>query len=132
MGAAENYLEKCADIKVDIEALGALDRARRRRSLCKVHLEVLDEREQQYFPVLTQARKKDHLVANRRRWLEHQGQRVAMQERWQKPRRAPTEPCKRPCLSKARHQLEKKQAVGCCWNTGEGETLLSQTWPRKC
>ena len=32
---------------------------------------------------LIQARKKDHLVANRRRWLEHHGERVAMQERWQ-------------------------------------------------
>ena len=27
--------------------------------------------------------KADHLVASRRRWLEHQGERVALQERWQ-------------------------------------------------
>ena len=26
--------------------------------------------------------KKDHLVANRRRWLEHRRHRAAMQERW--------------------------------------------------
>ena len=42
MQTVENHLERCADIKVDIEALvGALDRERRRRSLSKVHPEVL-------------------------------------------------------------------------------------------
>ena len=52
MEAVENYLERGADIKVDIEGLGALDRARRRRGSPKVHPEVLDERRQQYFPAL--------------------------------------------------------------------------------
>ena len=28
-------------------------------------------------------REVDHFVASRNRWLEHQGKRVALQERWQ-------------------------------------------------
>ena len=27
--------------------------------------------------------KNDHMVASRRRWLEHKDERVALQERWQ-------------------------------------------------
>ena len=72
---------------------------------------------------LIQARKKDHLVANRRRWLEHQGERVAMQERWQNewhdiehqgavaraqpcPKRTPRTPLPQKSSSSAREEEE--------------------------
>ena len=45
MGAVENYLENCADIEVDIEALARLIEPED-EGVC---LEVLDEWRQQYF-----------------------------------------------------------------------------------
>ena len=51
IGAVEGCLARCADIKVDIEAL-AVGGTRRRRGLSLVHPEVLGERRQQYFPAL--------------------------------------------------------------------------------
>ena len=46
--------------------LGALDGARKRRGLSKVHPEVLDERRQQFFKLLDTTEKRDHFVAGRR------------------------------------------------------------------
>ena len=58
MVTAEDYSERSAD-ESGHRGLGALHRARRRRSLSKVHLEVLDERRQPYFPAyLTRQRKR--------------------------------------------------------------------------
>ena len=49
-GAVENYLENCADIEVDIDALALLLIEPLDEGVCpKVHPEVLDERRQQYF-----------------------------------------------------------------------------------
>ena len=48
VGSVEDYLDRCA----------ALVRARRSRGLSKVHLEVRDERRQQYFPALRHKREK--------------------------------------------------------------------------
>ena len=45
-GAVENYLENCVHIKSGHRGLGALDGARKRRGLSKVHPEALDERRQ--------------------------------------------------------------------------------------
>ena len=70
--------------------------------------------------------KKDHLMANRRRWLEHPRERVAMQDRlpnesgmtlsskeeWQKPCRALKVLLESRCHIKVRRQPEKKKAVG--------------------
>ena len=54
--------------------LGALDGARKRRCLSKVHPEVLDERRQS-------AEKKDHFVASTKRWLESQGKKATRARR---------------------------------------------------
>ena len=51
-GAVEDYLERCADIKVDIEALERLIEPEDEEVCLKIHPEVLDERRQQYFPAL--------------------------------------------------------------------------------
>ena len=71
-GSVEDYLDRCA----------ALVRARRSRGLSKVLLEVRDERRQQFFQLFDTREKKDHFVASRIRWLEHQGERAALQESW--------------------------------------------------
>ena len=73
--AAEDYLEKCANMKVDIEVL---ERLMEPENLdhSKVHPEVLDKRRQQYFPASHQ---RNGFVANRKR-LESQGRNGAQQE----------------------------------------------------
>ena len=77
MEAAEDYLENCANMKVDIEALERFNGATKPRDLCKVHPEVLDERRQQYISSSsTQSEKQDHFVASRKRWFQSQGNRV--------------------------------------------------------
>ena len=49
-GQWNDYFERRADVKVDIEALERLIEPEDQRSLSDVHPEVLDERRQQYFP----------------------------------------------------------------------------------
>ena len=71
----ENYLDKSADTKVEIEELELL----------------MDPEDTEVCLryVLTHARrrgtkeKSDHLVASRNRWLEHQGKNVPQRERSQ-------------------------------------------------
>ena len=60
-----------------------LDPARRNRGLSKAHSAVRDEKRQQMSSSSSTHKRKSHIVASRRRWLEHQGERVAVQENWQ-------------------------------------------------
>ena len=69
---AEGYLERCADMKVDIEASGAIDGVRTSRGLSKVHLEVRNEKRQQHFSALRHKKKTILWQAD-----------VALQESWQ-------------------------------------------------
>ena len=57
IGAVEYYLDNCADIKVDIEALARLIEPEDDGVLSQVHPEVLDEKKQQYFQALRHARR---------------------------------------------------------------------------
>ena len=83
IAAMENYLDKTADMKVEIEELKLLmdpedsevclryipTRARRRGS--------------RIFEIISTKENSDHLVASKNRWLEYQERRVAQQERSQ-------------------------------------------------
>ena len=79
----EDYLARCADIRVDIEAFGALDGARRSRGLSEVHLEVRDEKRQQYFPALRHKREKGPFRGKQKALVGAPRERVALQESWQ-------------------------------------------------
>ena len=46
-------------------------------------LECATRRGSNIFQLVDTKEKKDHFVASRRRWLEHQGERAALQESWQ-------------------------------------------------
>ena len=83
MGAVEDYLETCADIKLDIGALERLIEPEDEEVCLRYILKYSTRGGSNIFNLVDTSEKKDHLVANRRRWLEHQGERVAMQERWQ-------------------------------------------------
>ena len=83
MGAAEDYLEKCADIKVDIEAVERLIEPEYEEVCLRYILKYSTRGGSNIIQLFDTSEKKNYLVANRRRRLEHQGERVAMQERWQ-------------------------------------------------
>ena len=79
----EDYLEKCADIRVDIEALERLMEPEEAEVCLRYILKYSTRRGGNIFQFFDTKEKKDHFVASRRRWLEHQGERVALQESWQ-------------------------------------------------
>ena len=81
MGAVVNYLENCADIKVDIDAL-ARSIEPEDEGVCLRYVQKNSTRGgSNIFMLFDTSEKKDHLVANRRRWLEHPRGRAATQER---------------------------------------------------
>ena len=62
--------------------LGAADGSRRLRSLSEVYPGACKKKRQQDLRYFQDKRETDHFVARRNRWLEHEGKRVALQERW--------------------------------------------------
>ena len=121
MGAVGNNLENCADIKVDIEALARLIEPEDEAVCLRYILKYSTCGGSNIFKLFDTSEKKDHLVANRRRWLEHPRGRAATQERWPNEwhdieyqgavAKAPCPEMKvlleRHCRSKARRQPEK-------------------------
>ena len=70
MCAAENYLENCADIKVDVEAVARLIEPEDEEVCPRYILKYSTRRGSNIFKLFVTGEKKDHLVASRRRWLE--------------------------------------------------------------
>ena len=125
MEVAEDHLEKCANVQVDIEVLESLMEPENLEVSLRYVLKHASSSGSNVFQLFDTSEKPNHFVASRRRWLESRGKNGARQENgkssgmtlsikelWQKPRRAPTEPYKRLCLSKVRRQPEKKKAIG--------------------
>ena len=105
MEAAEDYLENCARVKVDIEVLESLLKPENLEVSLRYVLKYLTRRGTNIFQLFDTSEKPNHFVASRRRWLESQGKMVqgkrvgktsgmilSIKEHWQKPRRAPTGP----------------------------------------
>ena len=78
MVAVEDNLEKCADIKVDIEELERLMEPEDEEVCQRYILKYSTRGGSNIFKLFDTSEKKDHLVGS----LEHQGERVAVQERW--------------------------------------------------
>ena len=112
-GAVEDYLESGADIKVDIEALTRLLEPEDEEVCLRYILEYSTRRSSNIFQFLNTGEKEDHLVASGRSWLEHQGERVVMQDRlhneWPRGALKGLSECHR--YSKAR-RLPEMKAVG--------------------
>ena len=89
--AAEDYLENCANMKVDIEVLERLMEPEKYSTRGGSNI----------FQLFDTSEKQDRFVATRKRWLESQEKNGAQQESWQndmilsikeywrEPRRAP-------------------------------------------
>ena len=82
-GAVEDFLERCGDIKVDVEALERTMEPEDEEVCLRYILKYSTRRGSNVFQLFDTKEKKDHFVASRMRWLEHQGERVALQESWQ-------------------------------------------------
>ena len=83
MGAVKDYVEKCADTKVDIEALERLMEPEDEEVPLRYILKYSTRGGSNIFQLFDISEKKDHFVASRRRRLESQGKKVALQESWQ-------------------------------------------------
>ena len=70
----EDYLERCADINVDVEALERLMEPEEVEVCLRFILKFSTRRGSNIFQLFDNE-KKDHFVASRRRWLDHQGER---------------------------------------------------------
>ena len=80
----EKYLERCADIEVDIEALERLIEPEDEGVCLRYILKYSTRGGSNIFQLFDTSENKGYLVANRRRWLEHRRrERAAMRERWQ-------------------------------------------------
>ena len=83
IAAVENYLERCDHIQVEIAALELFMGQEEAEVCLRYILTHVKRRGSRIFEIFDTKEKNDHLVASRRRWLEHQGERVALQERRQ-------------------------------------------------
>ena len=75
IGAVEDYLERGADIKVDVEALERSMEPEEVEVCLRYILKYSTGRGSNIFQLFDTKEKKDHFVASRMRWLEHQGGR---------------------------------------------------------
>ena len=82
MGAVENDLENCADIKKDIDALARSIEPEDEGVCLRYILKHSTRAGSNVLKLPDTSERKDHLVANRRLWLEHARGRAATQERW--------------------------------------------------
>ena len=83
MEAAEDYLENCANMKVDIEVLDRLVEPENRKISLRYILKYSTREGSNIFQFLDTSDKQHHFVANRKRWLESQEENGAQRESWQ-------------------------------------------------
>ena len=80
IAAMENYLEKCINIKVETAALELLMEPEGTEVCLRYILKHAKRKDSGIFEIFDTKEKKDHFVASKRRWLERQEEKVALQE----------------------------------------------------
>ena len=83
IAAMEDYLEKCINIQVEIAALELLMGPKEAEVCLWYILKHAKRRGCGIFEILDSEERRDHFVESRIRWLEYQGERVALQENGQ-------------------------------------------------
>ena len=83
MGAVEDYLENVPIRKWTFEASERLMEPEDEKVSFRYVLKYSTRGGSNIFQLFDTAEKKDHFVASRRRWLEGQGKKAALQESWQ-------------------------------------------------
>ena len=74
IAAIEDHLEKCINMKVEIAALEILMEPEEAEVCLRYTLKHAERRGSSIFEIFDTKEKKNHVVASRRRWLEHQGE----------------------------------------------------------
>ena len=130
MEAAEDYLESCANMKVDIEVLERLMEPENREISLRYIMKYSTRGGSNIFQLFDTSEKQDHFVANRKRWLESQRKNGAQQESWRNEwqdiecqgvnAEAP------PCPERTLKTPGRKKSTGSRWKTGEGGVSLSR------
>ena len=80
MDAVEDSLEKCAQVIVKIDSMERLPRPENHEVSLRYVLKHATHEGSNIFQLFDTAKKPNHLVASRRRWLESQGRDDAKQE----------------------------------------------------
>ena len=80
MEAVEDYLENCANVKVDIEVLECLMEPENHDIFLRYILQYSTRGGSNIFQLFDTSKRQDHFVANRKRWLEGHGKNGARQE----------------------------------------------------
>ena len=75
MDAVEDYLENCAEVKVDIDVVQSLLKPEKLEVSRKYGLKRSTRRGSIIFQLFDTSEKPNHVVASRRRWLESQGEK---------------------------------------------------------
>ena len=149
MDAVEDYLENCAQVKVDLEVVESLLMPENLEISVRYILKHSTRRGSNIFQLFDTSEKPNNFVASRRRWLESQercAKRVALilstKELWQKAHCAPlppplppssTGPYRTPLPQQSSSSAREEEGqLGRRWKTGGGKTLPSKTWPMKC
>ena len=143
MGAVKDFLDKCVNTKVDIEALERLMEPENGEVSLRFILKYSTRRGSNIFLLFDTTEKKDHFVASRTRWLESQGKDATKQESWQhewhdiryqgvshgKSSSVPREdPENADAAAKLAFIQGGRKASGSLWKTGEGGVSLSKRW----
>ena len=148
MDAVEDYLESCAQVRVDIEVVESLQRSENLEVSLKYVLKHATGRGSNIFQLSdTSEKKPNHFVASRKRWLESQGRNGALQESGQNEwhdieyhaarAKAPGVPRQNPISAFASAKLvvsqRRRRPFGLDGRkTDDGEVLLSRNWQRAC
>ena len=110
MDAVDDYLENCAQVKVEISRWWKVWlRPENLEVSLRYVLKHATRRDSNIFQLFDTSEKPNHFVASRRRWLESQGKMVhgkrvgktsgmilSIKEQWQKPRRTPNSTLQTP------------------------------------
>ena len=83
MGEVEDYLENCANIQVDTEALERVIEPENQDISLRYILKYSTRGGSNIFQLFGTSERRDHFVASKRRWLERQEEKVTVQESWQ-------------------------------------------------
>ena len=147
IAAMEDYLEKCINIQVEIAALELLMGPKEAEVCLRYILKRAKRRGCGIFEILDSEEREDHFVASRIRWLEYQGERVALQEngqndwqdvkyerKWQKPLPPCPERSMKTPLPQQRSSStrERKKVSGFLWKRRASGASPQRRGPREC
>ena len=141
MDAVEDYLENCAQVKVDIEVVESLPRSENLEVSPRCVLKHSTRRGSNIFQFFDTSEKPNHFLASRRRWVESRDSDGARQESGQnewhdieyRGAMAKAPPCPDMTLQtllpqQSSSSAREEEGRWVLRKTGEGDVLRSRKW----